>query len=103
MADVTPTIKVKPWGKDQGDFVEINADDFDETVHALYDEADEAPEPATAEEIVAALAGLDPANDDHWTKGGLPDVSTVADLLGKPVTRAAISDAAPDAVRPSET
>lgn len=27
------TIKVKPWGKDQGDFVVINADDFDPKIH----------------------------------------------------------------------
>ena len=27
------TIQVKPWGKGQGDFVEINADDFDPSVH----------------------------------------------------------------------
>lgn len=28
-----PTIKVKPWGDDQGDFVVINEEDFDESVH----------------------------------------------------------------------
>lgn len=27
------TIKVKPWGKDQGDFVLINAEDFDAEKH----------------------------------------------------------------------
>lgn len=31
------TIKVKPWGKDQGDHVVINADDFDPKVHKLAD------------------------------------------------------------------
>lgn len=29
------TIKVKPWGKDQGDHVVINAEDFDPKVHEL--------------------------------------------------------------------
>lgn len=30
------TIQVKPWGKDQGDFVEINEEDFDKGIHELY-------------------------------------------------------------------
>lgn len=30
------TIKVKPWGEGQGEFVLINAEDFDEAVHARY-------------------------------------------------------------------
>ncbi len=98
MADTVPTIKVKPWSKDQGDFVEINADDFDPEIHTEYADEPEDEE-ATADEIVAAIAGLDPKDDDHWTKGGLPDVSTVAASLGKKVTRAAI-DAASDAKRP---
>lgn len=32
------TIKVKPWGKDQGEFVEINVDDFDPEFHTLLDD-----------------------------------------------------------------
>lgn len=31
------TIKVKPWGEDQGDFVLINAEDFDDAVHSRFD------------------------------------------------------------------
>lgn len=38
--DICKTIKVKPWGKDQGDYVEINADDFDPAVHAPFDPLD---------------------------------------------------------------
>lgn len=30
-------VMVKPWGKDQGDFVLINAEDFDETKHELFE------------------------------------------------------------------
>jgi hypothetical protein len=30
------TIKVKPWSKDQGDYVLINAEDFDESKHERY-------------------------------------------------------------------
>lgn len=39
MAEEQPkVIKVKPWGMGQGDFVEINEDDFDETKHELFEE-----------------------------------------------------------------
>jgi hypothetical protein len=40
MSDVIPTIKVKPWGKDQGDFVEINEEDFDAKVHKKLSDAE---------------------------------------------------------------
>jgi len=45
------TVQVKPWGKDQGDFVEINEDDFNPEVHELLDEAKpaKASKPAKAE------------------------------------------------------
>lgn len=36
--DIVPTVKVKPWGKDQGDFVEINEEDFDPKVHKAFEE-----------------------------------------------------------------
>jgi hypothetical protein len=29
------TVKVKPWSKDQGDFVIINKDEFDKNKHEL--------------------------------------------------------------------
>lgn len=54
---------------------------------------------ATADEIKAAVDMLDTSVDDHWTAAGLPAVDAVAELVGKPVTRAAIADAAPDAKR----
>lgn len=38
--DHCPTVKVKPWGKDQGEFVVINAADFDPKVHTLADALD---------------------------------------------------------------
>ncbi|MFC0666244.1 hypothetical protein ACFSKY_00115 [Azotobacter chroococcum] len=31
------TVKVKPWGKDQGEFVLINEDDFDPKAHELLE------------------------------------------------------------------
>ena len=37
MEDEMDTIKVKPWGKDQGEYVLINAEDFDPTKHQKFD------------------------------------------------------------------
>ena len=51
-------------------------------------------------EIATAVAMLDPAEDALWTAAGLPAVDAVSELVGKPVTRKAIEDAAPDAKRP---
>ena len=39
------TVKVKPWSKDQGDYVLINELDFDPKIHAIYEEV-EQKEPA---------------------------------------------------------
>lgn len=33
------TLKVKSWGKDQGDFVVIDASSYDESIHTLFDSA----------------------------------------------------------------
>lgn len=38
------TIKVKPWGADQGDHVVINESDFDPSVHEKFEDADEKVE-----------------------------------------------------------
>lgn len=45
MSDLIKTVKVAPWGKDQGDFVEINETDFDEKTHKLYEEPKPKKEP----------------------------------------------------------
>jgi hypothetical protein len=37
-----PTIRVKPWSKDQGPFVILNEEDFDPERHELYVDAEEA-------------------------------------------------------------
>lgn len=50
-----PTIKVKPWGEGQGDFVIINEADFDPAVHQRFEaEGGHAP----------AAPGLDPFDHD---------------------------------------
>lgn len=33
------TIKVKPWGEGQGDFVLVNEEDFNPEAHQLFDDA----------------------------------------------------------------
>lgn len=38
--DICKTVKVKPWGEGQGDYVEINAADFDPAIHAPFDPLD---------------------------------------------------------------
>lgn len=46
--------------------------------------------------IIEALSALDPAEADDWTKDGLPKTEAVSDLVGEPVTRAQITEAAPN-------
>lgn len=44
--DTCPTIKIKPSHPSQGDFVEINEEDFDPKVHRPFAEEAEAAKPA---------------------------------------------------------
>lgn len=60
-------------------------------------------EQASAQDIVAAIGLLDASNDEHWTTAGLPAVDAVREIAGKDVTRAAITEAAPNAKRPETT
>jgi hypothetical protein len=38
MEMTTPTVKVKPWAPGQGEYVEINAADFDPAKFELYEQ-----------------------------------------------------------------
>jgi hypothetical protein len=51
-SEILPTVKIKPAHKSQGDFVEINAEDFDPKIHTLADgkSAPAASDPTPAEE-----------------------------------------------------
>lgn len=51
---------------------------------------------ADKEKILAALAQLDPLDDDQWTTDGSPKVETVSGLVGETVKRQDIINAAPD-------
>lgn len=58
----------------------------------------------SVDSIKAALAKLDPANDDHWTAGGLPAVGEVKHLTGSTtLTRADIEAADAAFARPEPT
>lgn len=46
-------------------------------------------------DIREALSQLDTLNDDHWTGEGAPKIDAVKELLGRPVTRQDIINAAP--------
>lgn len=49
-----------------------------------------------------ALSKLDPADDNHWTKGGKPDVDTVSKLVGATVSRKDIDAVDASFERPQE-
>lgn len=56
----------------------------------------------TKEQIIAALAKLDPKNDAHWTGAGEPKMEEIESILeSKEVTRAQVKAAAPDFSRES--
>jgi len=67
----------------------------------VYEEGDGSGAAATADEIKTAVSMLDAKTDAHWTAAGLPAVDAVAEITGKAVTRAAITEASPDAKRPA--
>lgn len=53
----------------------------------------------TNEEILEAVRGLDPQDDEHWTADGLPRLDAVENLLGSDVSRKAVTNAAPEFTR----
>lgn len=83
---------------DRADKAEALAAELQTKIDALPTASGEA---ATADEIKTAVEMLDKANDAHWTAAGLPAVDAVAELVGKSVTRANITETAPDAKRPA--
>lgn len=69
--DACKTVKVKPWGEGQGEFVEINAEDFDPKQHKLV-EGEVAPEPGAKLEVEADPM---PANPDDLVVPPLEQVA----------------------------
>lgn len=54
---------------------------------------------ADKEQILAALAQLDPLDDDHWTSDGAPRIDAVEKILGSDVSRKEVVEAAPKLTR----
>lgn len=56
---------------------------------------------ARLDRIAEAVKALDPANDDHWTGGGLPRVDAISTAVADPtVSRRDVEQAAPGFTRP---
>jgi hypothetical protein len=59
-------MKVKPWGKEQGDFVIIDEENFDEDFHKKFTPAElEKLEKAEAAKAAKADAAEEPAADSE--------------------------------------
>lgn len=59
----------------------------------------EGEQPAVGMTLTEAVASLDDANDDHWTKGGAPSIDVLKHLTGADVTRAEVDALDPPRVR----
>tara|TARA_Y100000310_G_scaffold215849_1_gene216801 strand:+ start:133 stop:633 length:501 start_codon:yes stop_codon:yes gene_type:complete len=53
--------------------------------------------------LVDAVYELDPSNDGHWTKKGMPHLKVLEAVLGRFVSRAEVDQVAQGFVRPKET
>jgi hypothetical protein len=67
------TLKVQPWSDDQGDYVLIDADSFDENIHSLYDDgtSQAAPREGT---IPFLKARLDELGVSYKSTASKPDL-----------------------------
>ena len=75
--DTLPTKKIMPSDPEQGEFIVINAEDFDPAIHTEYVEPEAEAEPAdltaqlTKAEIIADLEGMSVAFDPRAAKADL--------------------------------
>lgn len=77
------TIKVKPWGKDQGDHVVINEEDFNPSFHELLDDVpDGAKKAPTVPEIKATLEAAGVTVPDGAKKADLVALLTAFERSG---------------------
>lgn len=63
-----------------------------------FEQQEEYP---TKQDILKALLSLDPADDSHWTKDGLPSLEAVKQALKVAVSRRRIDSVSPAFVRPA--
>lgn len=69
------TLKVKPWGKDQGDFVVIDAATYDEGVHTLLDAQGGVKEGSVAD----LKAKLDALGIEYKASASKPELQALLD------------------------
>ena len=74
------TVKIKDEGDD---FIKINKDDFDASIHVLFDEEPNSDIDMTIEEAIGQLTIGD---DNDFTSAGNPRVARVEEILGYDVT-----------------
>jgi hypothetical protein len=65
------TLKVEPWGKDQGDFVVIDAASFDESIHTLYGEGKARDSGLSVKDAKARLDAMGVEYKGNASKGDL--------------------------------
>lgn len=88
------TMRVQPWGEDQGDHVVINVTDFDPKVHVRIDAKaapmSEAPaEPVKSDPVVSHAVAI-PAD---WQALGWPQKRSLASkLTDEPINNGATAD-----------
>ena len=71
------TLKVKPWAEDQGEYVLIDADSYDENIHTLFDDGTNA---APKEGTVGFLKGkLDAAGISYKAGASKADLQALSD------------------------
>lgn len=98
--------------EDDEDFLELEDEDDDETEEESEGDATDETAKArleaaekTGEEgenihtpvsLEDALKRLNPDDDAHWTKAGLPDLNVLKEIMHQPIKRADVEAAAPD-------
>jgi hypothetical protein len=65
------TLKVEPWGQDQGDYVVIDADTFDESIHTLFGEGKSKDSGLSVKDAKARLDALGVEYKCNASKGDL--------------------------------
>lgn len=73
------TIKVKPWGEGQGDFVLINEEDLNPEFHALLDAA--GPEKTKALTVDDIRAALTAKNIEFKADAKKPELKALLDAV----------------------
>ncbi len=112
-AEESPPVSEGPVGDDAGHRDSPSGDGHEDAgVHKFENEGDRVwpgePQSAVNEAVKTAVLALDPQNDNHWTKAGIPALLAVEESMGRAgATRQDVVDAVPgwdrDAARTART